>query len=93
MQLNEGLEKLGEKEVVNGWEYEGNVFYGTAIETIALPSTLKRLEAETFSWCRNLKNIDIPNGVEYIGKKCFSCSRIEEIRLPSTLRKINSDTF
>ena len=48
MQLNERLERLGPKEVSNGLEYEGEVFYGTAIESIRLPSTLKRIEKETF---------------------------------------------
>ena len=88
MQLNEGLEKLGEEETINGWEYEGAVFCASAIETIKLPSTLKRIEAETFSLCKNLKSIDIPNGVEYIGEECFQKSRIKEITLPSTLKEI-----
>ena len=57
MQLNEGLEKLGEKEIINGHNWEGGVFYESAIESIALPSTLKRIEKETFSWCQNLKHI------------------------------------
>lgn len=71
MQLNEGLVKLGEKGVVNGWKYEGEVFYETAIESIKLPSTLKRLEYQTFYHCDNLKSVEIPNGVECIGKECF----------------------
>ena len=49
MQLNEGLVKLGEKEAIGIYNWEGAVFSGTAIESIRIPSTLKRLEAETFS--------------------------------------------
>ena len=93
MQLNEGLEKLGEKEVINGREYEGAVFYETAIEAITLPSTLKRLEKKTFSYCHNLKQLEIPDGVEYIGERCFSYSGIKKIMLPRTLNKISKDTF
>ena len=67
VRLNEGLEKLGEKVVIGGNQCEGGVFVGCAMESIVTPSTLKRIEANTFSGCRNLKNIDIQNGVEYIG--------------------------
>ena len=93
MQLNEGLEKLGEKEVIGKEEYEGRVFYGSGITAISLPSTLKKIEAETFRNCRNLKRVDIPNGTEYIGAGCFWGSGIEEISLPSTLRKIEDTSF
>ena len=60
MQLNERLEKLGD-----------SAFESSAIESIALPSTLKRIESMTFQRCEHLKRIDIPNGVEYIGMACF----------------------
>ena len=76
VQLNEGLQKLGAKEVVNGRECEGEVFLGSALESIRLPSTLKRIEYRTFSCCENLRSIDIPSGVECIGEKCFTDSRI-----------------
>ena len=53
MQLNEGLGKLGY-----------SAFEKSTIENITLPSTLKRVEAETFRFCKNLKSLEIPNGVE-----------------------------
>ena len=85
--------KLGEKEVIGKEEYEGRVFYGSGITAIRLPSTLKKIEAETFRNCRNLKRVEIPNGTEYIGAGCFWGSGIEEISLPSTLRKIEDISF
>ena len=60
MLLNEGLEKLGDR-----------TFSGSAVESITLPSTLKRVEENTFGFCKNLKRIEIPKGVEYIGEFCF----------------------
>lgn len=85
------MEKLGEKEVIGENTYEGSAFVNSAIRSIEIPSTLKRIEAETFVGCNHLKDLEIPNGVEYIGKLCFSrfgfisdCG-IEEIALPSTL--------
>lgn len=69
MQLNEGLEKLGYKE--DSDEDEGEVFSGCAVESIRLPSTLRRIEAETFKDYKNLKRVELPNCVEYIGDYCF----------------------
>ena len=47
--MNEGLEKLGEKEVIGGITYEGYVFAGSAIEKIKIPFTLKIIEKGSFS--------------------------------------------
>ena len=82
MRLNEGLEKLGR-----------NTFGWSTIEDITLPSTLKRIESETFQGCTRLKRVDIPNGVEYIENGCFLNSEIREITLPSTLKKIDPEAF
>lgn len=93
VQLNEGLEKLGEKEIIFGIRYTGTVFASSAIENIIFPSTLRRIEAETFRLCKNLKSVDIPNGVEYIGEGCFQKSGIKEIALSNTLKEISEDAF
>ena len=74
VRLSEGLEILGAKEVAGG--QEGNAFCATAIERIALPSTLRRIEAETFKSCWRLRSVEVPNGVEYIGTECFEGSRV-----------------
>ena len=46
-----------------------------------------------FSNCNSLRSVEIPDGVEYIGKKCFADSKVEEITLPSTLKEIGEDAF
>lgn len=76
--MDEGLEKLGY-----------SAFYGSAIESITLPSTLKMIEEYTFFECKSLKSIEIPEGVECVEKECFSSSGIEEIMLPSMLMEID----
>lgn len=63
------------------------------MESVKLPSTLKRLEAETFCSCGNLKNANLPNGVEHIEKRCFSNSGIKRIIIPSTLKEIAEDAL
>ena len=80
--MNERLERLGEK-----------AFSGSAIRSIRLPPTLKRIETEMFSWCENLKSVEIPSGVKYVGKNFFKNSQREEITLPGTLREIDKDAF
>ena len=52
--LNEGLEKLGEEEPIDGSACRGEAFRDTAIESIRLPSTLKTVMAETFEDCKIL---------------------------------------
>ena len=93
MRLNEGLEKLCAKGTVGGSGYEGGVFRETAIESIRLPSTLRRVEAMAFAGCQNLKSVKISEGVEYIGEQCFYDSGVEEVVLPGTLREINEYAF
>ena len=41
----------------------------------------------------DLKNVEISEGVEYIGNECFSCSKVEEFTFPSTLKEIELDAF
>ena len=93
MRLNDGLERLGVKEIVDGSGYEGGVFRETAIESIRLPSTLRRVEAMTFAGCQNLKSVKISEGIKYIGEQCFYDSGVEEIVLPGTLREIKEYAF
>lgn len=82
MQLNEGLNEIRE-----------SAFDHCAIESILLPSKLKRIESWAFYKCDDLKCVEIPNGVESIGKECFQFSRIEKITLPNTLKEIGEDAF
>lgn len=84
---------MGAKETIDGENYEGWVFKDSGVESVIIPSTLKRLEISTFWKCNSLASIVIPNGVEQIGNNCFWCSGVEQITLPNTLRKIDEDAF
>lgn len=65
--LNEGLEVLGTDE----YGYDGKpllgVFYNSAVESVILPSTLKRIEYSAFKGCTNLKSVELPSGLERLG--------------------------
>ena len=72
IQLNEGLERLGAKEVIEGKECEGWAFAMSAVESVRLPSMLKKVERGTFYGYRNLKSVEVPEGVDDIGEESFS---------------------
>ena len=67
VQLNEGLEVLGTDDHPNGATWCG-VFEGSAVESVLLPSTLKKIEYSAFEDCKKLKNISLPEGLEFIGE-------------------------
>ena len=47
------------------------MFQDSALSTVKLPSTLKRIECRAFCDCNNLESVDLPEGLECIGKQCF----------------------
>lgn len=64
------------------------------METVQLPSGLKKIGPVAFAECGKLKSIAIPQGVETIPHHCFYlCSSLESVTLPSTLKSIEHDAF
>lgn len=55
--VNEGLETLGTDEYDSEGEMGGGVFEDSGLESIHLPSTLKRIEYCAFEDCRDLRNV------------------------------------
>lgn len=78
---------------MNGEEFIGSVFYKSGIESIQIPSTLKVIDALTFSRCKNLKRVEFSEGLEKIGYDAFSESGVENIILPSSVKTISVDAF
>ena len=64
------------------------VFQESTLESIELPRTLKRILHSAFKKCKNLKNIILPEGLEYINEYSFYESALENVTLPSTLKAI-----
>ena len=62
-----------------------------AVESVALPPRLKKLEPNAFQNCHELKHFDFPDGLETLGEECFASSGLEEVTLPSTLKEIGCE--
>ena len=71
-----------------------NAFYSNNdITEVILPSSIKEIGDSSFSQCKNLKKINLPEGLLKIGKYAFSNCAFEEITLPSTLQGLENDAF
>ena len=86
--LNEGLEVLGTNKFTPDGKWRSGVFQDSGLRSVALPSTLKRLEYGVFMKCKNLKTVRFPEGLEYLEKSCFSETGLESVEFPASLRKI-----
>ena len=59
---------LGKAEYpVNGGQYYG-VFQESSLKYVGLPPTAKKIEYNAFKGCKNLKSINLPEKLEYVGK-------------------------
>ena len=79
----------GTKRIGNHW------FYGSSIESVEVPASVKCINAYAFGSCESLKRVTFAEGskLESTGVACFCGSDIEEIELPNALRKIGHGTF
>ena len=68
-------------------------FRNTDTETITLPSSLKEIGWEAFRWCKNLKEIALPEELEIIGIGCFRDTAIKEITIPKSVRRMEKSAF
>lgn len=64
------------------------------LESVTLPSTMKRLNNSAFFSCSKLATINLPAGLEEIGDSCFSVSTaLTKVTIPASIRKIGKDAF
>ena len=69
-------------------------FFGSDIQSITLPDTMKQIGESAFSWCRELTEITLPNSVETLGEAAFaSALKLERVVLPNQLRSIPTLCF
>ena len=71
VKFGEELEALGTDEYIDDGKLLYGVFEESPVEHVELLSTLKRIEHCAFEKCKNLKSINLPTSLEYIGMWCF----------------------
>ena len=68
-------------------------FSYSGIETLILPTNLKRIGENAFEGISKLKSLLLPNSLKEIGSKAFYDSNIEEIILPNSIESIGEKCF
>ena len=65
-------------------------FKNATISEVIFPKSIKVILDGAFSGCKNLKQIDLPEALEYLGSFCFAKSGITELDFPNSLKSIPS---
>ena len=68
-------------------------FYGAELQSVTLPSTLKRIGECSFFALKGLETLILPEGLETIDKSAFGVSKFKEIKFPTTLKTIGEVAF
>lgn len=91
--FNEGLEVLGAAEYKPDGGMGTGAFEASGVRRVRLPSTLKRIEYSAFEDCKDLRGVELPDGLEYLGKRCFCGSGLESVVLPPSVRAVGPHAF
>ncbi|KAK8846463.1 hypothetical protein M9Y10_020485 [Tritrichomonas musculus] len=71
------------------------VFARRNIETVVIPSFIKRIAQYAFQYCKKIKHIEIPieSKLEIIDKYAFYFSSVKNISIPSSVKQICERSF
>ena len=89
VELNEGLEVLGECAQL----FSSGVFRDSAVHSVKLPSTLKKIGDYSFCNCKNLRAIALPEHLETIGDYSFRGTALTEVFIPMCVKTIGEGAF
>ena len=92
--LPDSLEEIGAEAFAMLETHE--IEWPNALRTIgpALPSKLRKIGSGAFKSCRNIEEIEIPEGMTELGDSAFwACRGIKTLRFPSTLESIGEQCF
>lgn len=71
-----------------------SLFRSSKVEEVWLPDGVKKIGAEAFSYCRKLRTISLPAGLQAIENLAFNwCISLGSITLPDSLQTIGSSAF
>lgn len=69
-------------------------FYGTAIENIDIPNSVKEIQEGAFASCKSLSRVTIPKNVQVISTHTFDrCISLKEVMVSDNLCLIEDDAF
>lgn len=72
---------------------ESSFYYFSNLTTIEFGKGLKRINRGAFSNCDNLLSLVLPDGLEVIDYKAFSCSGLTTLTIPSSVNYIGERAF
>lgn len=72
---------------------EGTFKENQHIEKVVIPDGIEFLGDETFSRCRKLYDIDLPDSIQRFGWKCFQYSGLITIKIPASIEEIGLMNF
>ena len=85
------------KKQADGPVYVGGIFYkykGKCPGSVSIRQGTTMIAGRAFSYCTELKNVNIPDSVTDIDRFAFyNCSSLESLRLPRGMTKIGYKTF
>lgn len=71
-----------------------NCFKNSSLEKIIINDNLKAIGAYAFNTCKNLKEINLPEGFLSIEKRAFyKCSSLRKIKIPNSVKIIDEEAF
>ena len=80
--LPEGIEEIGEE-----------AFLYSALTSVEFPKTLKRVGSRAYYYSEDLKEIDLPYGLEIIEDGAFQKTDLVCVTIPYSVREIQSKAF
>lgn len=66
---------------------------GLTAESFTIPSTVKKISANSFGKTTNLKSVTIPSSVTMIGSSAFQQCGLTSVVIPNTVTKLESKAF
>jgi len=81
--FNDGLQVIGERAFQ----------YCTALEQVAIPSSVTKLGNHAFQGC-NLAEVQLHEGLQVIGERAFDdCAALQQVTIPSSVTKFRYGAF
>lgn len=89
----EGCSALQKIEIPKGVEEITGFMFCHSLRKVILHQGVKRIDNYAFRYCENLKDINFPEGLEYIGARAFYPASLGRIVFPTTLQEIGCEAF